>query len=47
MSSAWCACIACGIAGKFIGEIKSHHFGATHVRLQLAAQDMPCEALEL
>jgi phosphoribosyl 1,2-cyclic phosphodiesterase len=24
-----------------------HHIGATHVRLQLAAQDVPCETLEL
>ena len=24
-----------------------HHIGATHVRLQLAAQDAPCETLEL
>ena len=24
-----------------------HHIGATHVRLQLAAQDMPCATLEL
>ena len=24
-----------------------HHIGATHVRLQLAAQDVPCETLEI
>jgi phosphoribosyl 1,2-cyclic phosphodiesterase len=24
-----------------------HHIGATHVRLQIAAQDVPCETLEL
>jgi phosphoribosyl 1,2-cyclic phosphodiesterase len=24
-----------------------HHIGATHIRLQLAAQDVPCETLEL
>jgi phosphoribosyl 1,2-cyclic phosphodiesterase len=24
-----------------------HHIGATHVQLQLAAQDVPCETLEL
>jgi hypothetical protein len=24
-----------------------HHIGATHVRLQLAARDVPCETLEL
>jgi hypothetical protein len=24
-----------------------HHIGATHVRMQIAAQDVPCQTLEL